>query len=149
MERLLHESFTGTRITGQENATWDLGTKFFVFLWILQEVDDFAQVLLSGFVAGDVREKNFLFLVAIKTSFCFAEAHGLIVHVLSLAHHTGNEDDNNNNRNDNDSDVDNDTEIINLFFDFDTNLVLFGELIKALLLKRAGAIFSRCNSIAT
>ena len=105
--------------------------------------------MLGGFVAGDVREKNFLFLVAIKTSFCFAEAHGLIVHVLSLTHHTGNEDDNNNNRNDNDGDVDNDTEIINLLFDFDANLVLFDELIKALLLKRAGAIFSRCNSIAT
>ena len=37
-----HQGFTSTWLTSEKDATWDLGTKFFVFLWILQEVDDFA-----------------------------------------------------------------------------------------------------------
>ena len=65
---------------------------------MLQEIDDFLQVLLGIIIAGDILKQYFLFILPIQTRLALTKAHRLIILPLSLAHHKHKERYNNQYR---------------------------------------------------
>ena len=95
-----HQGFAGTWIAREQDAARDFGAELFVFLGFFEEVNDFGEVLFGGFVASDVFEGDLFLVGAVETGFGLAEAHGLIVHGLGLAHHGAEEKDDENDGDD-------------------------------------------------
>ena len=95
-----HQGFAGAGVTCEQDAAGDFGAEFFVFLGFFEEVNDFGKVLLSRFVAGDIFEGDLFLVGAVEAGFGFAEAHGLVVHRLGLAHHGTEEKDDEDDRDD-------------------------------------------------
>ena len=88
-----HQGFAGAWIAREQDAARDFGAELFVFLGFFEEVNDFGEVLFGGFITSDVLEGDLFLVGAVEAGFGLAEAHGLVVHGLGLAHHGTEEKD--------------------------------------------------------
>ena len=81
------ERLAGARRADQQHAARDAGAERVELLGVLQELDDLGQLLLRLFDAGHVGEGDHRLGAEEHPGPALAEAHGLVVGALGLAHH--------------------------------------------------------------
>ena len=118
-----HEGLASARIASEEDAAGDFSAEGAVFFGVFEKVDNFLKVLFGGFIARDVFEGNVLFIGAINASLGLAKANVLTVHVLCLAHHIREEDNERSYWQDNERDINDSSPNVGWLDVFDDGIV--------------------------